>query len=72
MFISKTPYFIELLRLIDQADSDQWRKEDRLEALTRFRCQSDTKRSSIHDRVNVQAAPEIAITDPAASSLRIG
>ena len=39
--VEETPRFAELLRLIDEADRDQWRSEDRLEALKQLRSDND-------------------------------
>jgi len=35
--VQDTPCFTELLRLIDEADREHWREEDRREALKQFR-----------------------------------
>ncbi len=35
--IHETPCFTELLRLIDEADREHWREEDRRDALRRLR-----------------------------------
>ena len=35
--VSETPCFGELLKLIDEADRQHWREQDRLEALARLR-----------------------------------
>jgi len=35
--VEDTPAFTELLQALDKADREQWREEDRLEALERLR-----------------------------------
>lgn len=39
--VLETPCFTELLRLIDTADREQWREDDRLDALSRLRENGD-------------------------------
>jgi len=40
--IQDTPCFTELLRLIDEADREHWRAEDRQEALRRLNSQESS------------------------------
>jgi hypothetical protein len=39
--VEDTPCFSELLRLLDEADRQHWRAQDRQEALGKFRSQDD-------------------------------
>lgn len=45
--VHETPCFTELLRLIDQADCENWREEDRLEALKRLRAEGSDSTSPL-------------------------